>query len=65
MSCNTISAIENGKTVNSEALLAVLAQSNLLQPLTEAVEQQLAFVQQWQTNRRKRSKPKAELPNDF
>jgi DNA-binding XRE family transcriptional regulator len=66
LSRNTISAIENGKSVNSEALFAVLAQLNLLQPITDAVEQQLApFTQQWQTNRRKRRKPKAELSNDF
>lgn len=66
LSRNTISAIENGKAVNSEALFAVLAQLNLLQPLTDAVEQQLAqFAHQVQKKQRKQRKAKPELSNDF
>lgn len=66
LSRNTISAIENGKSVNSEALFAVLAQLNLLQPITDAVEQQLAqFAHQVQKKQRKQRKAKPELSNDF
>jgi DNA-binding XRE family transcriptional regulator len=66
LSRNTISAIENGKAVNSEALFAVLAQLTLLQPITDAVEQQLAqFNHQGQKKQRKQRKAKPELSNDF
>jgi transcriptional regulator with XRE-family HTH domain len=66
LSRNTISAIENGKSVNSEALFAVLAQLNLLQPITDAVEQQLAqLTNQPQKKQRKQRKAKPELSNDF
>lgn len=66
LSRNTISAIENGKAVNSEALFAVLAQLNLLQPITDAVEQQLAqFNNQPQKKQRKQRKAKPELSNEF
>ncbi|RVT45493.1 XRE family transcriptional regulator [Rheinheimera sediminis] len=66
LSRNTISAIENGKAVNSEALFAVLAQLNLLQPITAVVEQQLAqFNNQPQKKQRKQRKANPELSNDF
>ncbi|MBU1619854.1 MAG: helix-turn-helix domain-containing protein [Gammaproteobacteria bacterium] len=66
LSRNTISAIENGKPVNSEALFAVLAQLNLLQPITDTVEKQLAqFANQPQKKQRKQRKAKTELSNDF
>jgi len=66
LSRNTISAIENGKAVNSEALFAVLAQLNLLHPIAATIEQQLSpFVQQEAPKQRKQRKAKPELSNDF
>lgn len=63
LSRNTISAIENGKSVSTEALFAVLAHLNLLYLLAEPVDGQLAGVDKRQ--QRKVRKPKAELSNDF
>lgn len=66
LSRNTISAIENGKSVNSEALFAVLAQLNLLAPIMAAVEQQLSpLASQGTLKQRKQRKAKPELSNDF
>lgn len=63
LSRNTISAIENGKSVSTEALFAVLAHLNLLHLLADPVNGQLAELDKRQ--QRKVRKPKAELSNDF
>ena len=63
LSRNTISAIENGKSVSTEALFAVLAHLNLLHLLAEPVNGQLAELDKRQ--QRKARNPKAELSNDF
>lgn len=63
LSRNTISAIENGKSVSTEALFAVLAHLNLLHLLAEPVSKELALLDNRQ--QRKVRKPKAELSNDF
>ena len=63
LSRNTISAIENGKSVSTEALFAVLAHLNLLHLLAEPVSTELALLDNRQ--QRKARKPKAELSNDF
>lgn len=63
LSRNTISAIENGKSVSTEALFAVLAHLNLLHLLAEPVNEKLAELDKRQ--QRKVRKPKAELSNDF
>lgn len=63
LSRNTISAIENGKSVSSEALFAVLAHLNLLHLLAEPVSTELALLDT--RHQRKARKPKAELSNDF
>lgn len=60
---NTISAIENGKSVSTEALFAVLAHLNLLHLLADPVNGQLAELDKRQ--QRKVRKPKPELSNDF
>lgn len=63
LSRNTISAIENGKSVNSEALFSVLAHLQLLHLFEEPIAVQLSMIDMQQ--QRKARKPKTELPNDF
>ena len=63
LSRNTISAIENGKSVSTEALFTVLAHLNLLHLLAEPVFAELDLLDNRQ--QRKVRKPKAELSNDF
>ena len=63
LSRSTISAIENGKSVNTEALFTVLAQLNLLHYFSAVLDTQLAQADNRQ--QRKARKPKAELSNDF
>lgn len=63
LSRNTISAIENGKSVNSEALFLVLAHLQLLHLFEAPIALQLSLNDSQQ--QRKARKPKAELSNDF
>jgi transcriptional regulator with XRE-family HTH domain len=63
LSRNTISAIENGKSVNSEALFMVLAHLQLLHLFEDQIALQLSMIDTQQ--QRKARKPKTELSNDF
>lgn len=63
LSRNTISAIENGKSVNSEALFLVLTHLQLLHLFEEPIALQLSLIDTQQ--QRKARKLKAELSNDF
>lgn len=60
---NTISAIENGKPVNSQALFDVLDHLGLLEPMINMAENQLATLSG--RHLRKQRKPQQELSNDF
>lgn len=63
LSRNTISAIENGKSVNSAALFLVLAHLQLLHLFEEPIALQLSMLDAQQ--QRKARKLKVELSNDF
>ncbi|WP_299074229.1 helix-turn-helix domain-containing protein [uncultured Paraglaciecola sp.] len=60
---NTISSIENGKSVNAQSLFLVLEHLDIIDDLQAAIEQQ----QNNTTSKlsRKSRKPVAELDNDF
>lgn len=60
---NTISRLERGKGINSDTLLTVLNQLELLDPLLEVLEQEYELVSR--NPLRKGSKLAEELPNDF
>lgn len=60
---NTISRLERGNGVNSDTLLSVLYQLDLLDPLHATIEEQYALVSD--NPLRKGSKTATELPNDF
>ena len=63
VSKNTISRMENGNSVNSESLFAVLERLDLLDPIIEAVEEQHSLVKK--NPQRNRGKVEKELSNDF
>ena len=60
---NTISSIENGKSVNAESLFRVLEHLDLLDELQLIVDQKLALKAS--NLQRKSRKPREELNNDF
>ena len=63
LSRTSISAIERGKGVNSRALFDVLAFLGLLDPLQQAIDEQLQAV--YDNPVRKQRKERPELSNDF
>jgi transcriptional regulator with XRE-family HTH domain len=63
VSKNTISRMENGNSVNSESLFAVLERLDLLDPIIEAVEEQYSLVKK--NPQRNKGKVEKELSNDF
>ncbi|WDE12344.1 helix-turn-helix domain-containing protein [Thalassomonas haliotis] len=62
-STNTISRLERGKGVNTDTLLSVLNQLDLLDPILTVIEEQYELVDK--NPLRKTSKQALELPNDF
>lgn len=60
---NTISRLERGKGINSDTLLSVLSQLDLLDPLLVTLEEEYDLVSN--NPLRKSSKVQKELPNDF
>ncbi len=60
---NTISRLERGKGINSDTLLAVLNQLEILDPLIETIEKEYELVSN--NPMRKGSHLDKELPNDF
>ncbi|OJF69985.1 hypothetical protein BK026_15050 [Alteromonas sp. V450] len=60
---NTVSRLERGKGINSDTLLTILKQLEVLDPLIEAIEKEYEFVSD--NPLRKSSRAEKELPNDF
>ena len=60
---NTVSRLERGKGINSDTLLTILKQLEVLDPLIEAIEKEYEVVSD--NPLRKSSRAEKELPNDF
>ena len=60
---NTISRLERGKGINSDTLLTILNQLEVLDPLIETIEKEYELVSN--NPLRKSSLVEKELPNDF
>jgi len=60
---NTISRLERGQGINSDTLLSVLEQLELLEPLLATIEEQYDLVSK--NPLRKGNIIEQELPNDF
>ena len=60
---NTISRLERGKGINSDTLLTILNQLEVLDPLIETIEKEYELVSN--NPLRKSSFVEKELPNDF
>lgn len=59
---NTVSSMENGKSVNAESLFLVLEHLNLIDAIQQVIDQQLNNTRK--LSRKSRS-PISELDNDF
>lgn len=63
---NTISAIENGKTVSSESLFQVLDQLDLIDDLQELIDNKLDRIGHKRSRKSRAEQPKSQvLNNDF
>ncbi|MEA3379335.1 MAG: helix-turn-helix transcriptional regulator [Pseudomonadota bacterium] len=60
---NTVSRLERGKGINSDTLLTILNQLEVLDPLIETIEKEYELVSN--NPSRKSSLVEKELPNDF
>ncbi len=60
---NTVSRLERGKGINSDTLLTILNQLEVLDPLIETIEKEYELVSN--NPLRKSSFLEKELPNDF
>nr|WP_283622674.1 helix-turn-helix transcriptional regulator [Alteromonas macleodii] len=60
---NTVSRLERGKGINSDTLLTILNQLEVLDPLIETIEKEYELVSN--NPLRKSSLIEKELPNDF
>ncbi len=60
---NTISSMENGKSVSAESLFLILEHLNLIDDIQEVIDQQLSNTTIKLS--RKSRKPISELDNDF
>lgn len=60
---NTISRLERGKGINSDTLLMILNQLEILDPFIETIEKEYELVNRNPV--RKSSRVDKELPNDF
>ena len=60
---NTVSRFERGKGINSDTLLTILIQLEVLDPLIETIEKEYELVSN--NPLRKSSLVEKELPNDF
>ena len=60
---NTVSRLERGKGINSDTLLSILNQLEVLDPLIETIEKEYELVSN--NPSRKSSLVEKELPNDF
>ena len=63
ISKNTVSRLERGKGINSDTLLTILNQLEVLDPLIETIEKEYELVSN--NPLRKSSLIEKELPNDF
>ena len=63
ISKNTVSRLERGKGINSDTLLTILNQLEVLDPLIETIEKEYELVSN--NPLRKSSLLEKELPNDF
>ena len=63
ISKNTVSRLERGKGINSDTLLTILNQLEVLDPLIETIEKEYELVSN--NPLRKSSFVEKELPNDF
>ncbi|MEC8903116.1 MAG: helix-turn-helix transcriptional regulator [Pseudomonadota bacterium] len=63
ISKNTVSRLERGKGINSDTLLTILNQLEVLDPLIETIEKEYELVSN--NPLRKSSLVEKELPNDF
>ena len=63
ISKNTVSRLERGKGINSDTLLTILNQLEVLDPLIESIEKEYELVSN--NPLRKSSLLEKELPNDF
>ena len=63
ISKNTVSRLERGKGINSDTLLTILNQLEVLDPLIETIEKEYELVSN--NPLRKSSLVDKELPNDF
>ncbi len=63
ISKNTVSRLERGKGINSDTLLTILNQLEVLDPLIETIEKEYELVSD--NPLRKSSLIEKELPNDF
>ena len=63
ISKNTVSRLERGKGINSDTLLTILNQLEVLDPLIESIEKEYELVSD--NPLRKSSLLEKELPNDF
>ena len=63
ISKNTVSRLERGKGINSDTLLTILNQLEVLDPLIETIEKEYELVSD--NPLRKSSLLEKELPNDF
>lgn len=60
---NTVSRLERGKGINSDTLLTILNQLDVLDPIIETIEREYELVSN--NPLRKGSHLEKELPNDF
>lgn len=60
---NTLSRLERGKGINTDTLLAILHQLEILDPLIETIEKEYQLIAN--NPLRKRVHLDKELPNDF
>ena len=63
ISKNTVSRLERGKGINSDTLLTILNQLEVLDPLIETIEKEYELVSD--NPLRRSSLVEKELPNDF
>ena len=63
ISKNTVSRLERGKGINSDTLLTILNQLEVLDPLIETIEKEYELVSN--NPLRRSSLVEKELPNDF
>lgn len=63
ISKNTVSRLERGKGINSDTLLTILNQLEVLDPLIETIEKEYELLSN--NPLRKSSLLEKELPNDF